>query len=162
MNESALTVRYGVTRTNGWAAWVIRAATRSPYNHAFILNGDGLTIEAAPHGLQYGRQSRYPEAVLSDPIDGPQAHQVWNWSVAHLGTPYGWPDIVAIALLCLHVPTPRWALRRLSTTKTLICSQAVATAYASACLRLGDKAPAFTTPGDLGDVLAGEPEPADR
>ena len=153
-------VRYGVVRTNGWAAWVIRAATRSTVNHAFITDGTKV-IEADPHGLQYNKLVSYPDAILSDPIDGQQADTIWNWSVAHLGVGYGWLDILAIALAVAHVPTPKWAVKRLTSTKTLICSQAVAMAYAAGGIHLGNKPPAATTPGDLLHVLRNEPEPAD-
>lgn len=154
-------VRYGVVRTSGWAGWVIRVATRSTVNHAFVVNGDGKIIEADPHGLQYNHLTSYPGAILSDPIDGQQADTIWNWSVAHLGVGYGWLDIVAIALAVAHVPTPKWAVKRLTSTKTLICSQAVAMAYAAAGIHLGNKPPAATTPGDLLHVLHNEPEPLD-
>lgn len=160
MSEPALTVRYGVTRTGGLGGWIIRVATRSSVNHAFVVNGNTI-IEADPKGLQYNHLSAYPDAILSDPIDGPQAAAVWRWSVAHLGTPYGWRDILAIALKVSRIPTPKWAMRRLASSDTLICSQAVTAAYAAAGIRLGDKPPAFTTPGDLLHVLRGEPEPAD-
>lgn len=153
-------VRYGVVRTSGWAGWVIRAATHSSVNHAFVVNGDGKIIEADPHGLQYNHLTSYPGAILSDPIGGQQADTIWNWSVAHLGVGYGFVDILALALLCLGVPTPQWALRRLTSTSTLICSQAVVSAYDAAGIHLGDKAAALTTPGDLLDVLHGSIEPS--
>lgn len=161
MSAPGTTVRYGVTRTGGWAGWVIRVATRSTVNHAFVADQNGVIIEAQPGGMRRGLVVSYPGAILSDPIDGQQADTIWNWSVAHLGVGYGWLDIVAIALAVAHVPTPKWAVKRLASTKTLICSQAVAMAYAAGGIHLGDKLPAATTPGDLLHVLHNEPEPAD-
>lgn len=111
--------------------------------------------------MTYGHLSSYPGAILSDPITGEQADAAWSWSVEHIGIKYGWIDIIAIALVCLHVPTPRWAIRRLSGTReSLICSQAVVAAYDAAGIHLGDKPAALTTPGDLLHVLRNEPEPA--
>jgi hypothetical protein len=153
-------VRYGVVRTSGWAGWLIRVATRSTVNHAFVVNGPTI-IEANPSGLAYGKVAKYyPAAILSEPIEGKQADAVWAWSVAHLGTGYGWLDILAIALAVARFPTPKWAVKRLTNTNTLICSQAVATAYTAAGIHLGNKPPAATTPGDLLHVLHNEPEPA--
>lgn len=154
-------VRYGVTATGGWGARWIRLATHSKVNHAFIVNGDDIVIEGRPGGLGTTTLAAYPGAELSDPIEGPQADTVWNWTIAHEGTPYGWLDILALTLLCARIPTPKWAIRRLTSSKTLICSQAVAEAYAAAGIKLGTKRPALTTPGDLWDYLHGEPEPAD-
>lgn len=155
-------VRYGVTRTGGWGGWIIRVATRSTVNHAFVVNQDGDTIEAQPGGMTYRSNglASYPGAILSEPIDGKQADTVWAWSVAHLRVGYGWLDILAIALAVARFPTPKWAVKRLTNTNTLICSQAVATAYIAAGIHLGNKPPAATTPGDLLHVLHNEPEPA--
>lgn len=150
-------VRYGVTRTGGWGAWVIRLACRSPVNHAY-LERDGVIIEAEPGGMRKGSSSQYPGAVYSAPITGDQADQAWDWSVAHIGTGYGWLDLLAIALHLLRTPTPRWAMNRLMNTGTLICSQSVALAYEAAGIHLGDKAAALTTPGDLLQILHHEPE----
>lgn len=168
-------VRYCVVRTGGWGGWIIRLATRSEFNHAFIEYDDASvpgvvvgkaygTIEAEPHGLHnhLGRvaTSAYPGAVCSDWIEGPQADKIFKWSMHKLGTPYGWLDILAIALYCISwVHTPNWAIRQLISSDTLICSQAVATAYSIGGIRLGNKLPALTTPGDLWDVVSDEPEP---
>lgn len=154
-------VRYGVVRTGGWIGWLIRVATHSTVNHAFVVNGQGDIIEAEMHGLTRGHLTSYPDAILSEPITGKQADAVWNWSVAHLGTPYGFLDILAIWLKLSRFPTPTWAIKRLVSTNTLICSQAVCMAYAAALLNLGNKPPAYTTPGDLLHVLRFEPEPKD-
>lgn len=155
-------VRFGVTSTGGWGAPIIRWATKSSVNHAFVVNGDGLILEARPGGLGENNLSSYPDAILSDPVDGDAADEIWAWTVAHKGTKYGWLDILAITLLCLHIPTPRWALRRLDGAHTLICSQAVMLGYDAAGIHLGDKPAALTTPGDLLAVLRKLPEPADR
>lgn len=162
-----MTVRYAVVRTNGWAAWVIRTATRSEFNHALVVRQNGVTIEAQPGGLtrySHGIDS-YPGAVFSQPVTGVAAEQIWQWSVDHLGVGYGWLDIFAIALYMWTGWLPQWASRRLMNTEpqldgTLICSQAVTLAFAAGGITLGDKPAFLTTPGDLFDVEVGASEPA--
>lgn len=155
-------IRYGVTSTSGWAGRVIRWATHSTVNHAFLVDHDGITIEAQPGGMRYGHAKSYPRAIYSEPVTGARADAIWADAESRIGTPYGWLDIAAIALVCIHVPTPRWALRRLAGTRTLICSQAVCVSYAAAGISLGDKPAALTTPGDLLDVIQHHTEPVSR
>lgn len=151
---------FGVTRTDGWKAWVIRRVTRSTVNHAFIYVGGGNVIEANPAGAGWAPADKYPHAVWSTmDLHGRGtaiAHAAW----ALVGTPYSWVDDACIGLADLfgwHVPQ---AVRsRLSRRTRLMCSQLVDTAYLSAGIHLfpDGRITGDVSPGDLLHLIEGEP-----
>jgi cell wall-associated NlpC family hydrolase len=124
-----------VTRTGGFVAWAIRRLTHSTVNHAGVYIGQGEIIEADPRdGLRYNGATEYPSAQWSAyPLTDAQRAAIVKWSVDHLGIGYNFLDIVALGLAySVHVPTPKWARRRLDSDRTLICSQAAAMALRAA------------------------------
>lgn len=52
--------RYGVVRTGGVVSWLIRRATRSWANHAFIVGDNATVIEAGTHGVRAARPGMQP------------------------------------------------------------------------------------------------------
>ena len=170
---------YFVTRTGGWIAAAIRWATNSTVNHAGIYVGhvDGYRkpqlVEARPGGAGFRDADAYPEAIWSTdrlpaplrPSDGQRA-AICAAARQSLGTPYGFWDIVAIAFAqkrlgsrvsvvkALH--DQPWWVRRICSSRTEICSQAVSLAYTTAGINLYDdgRLPSLISPGDLLALLA--------
>ncbi len=121
--------RYVCVRTHGWGARVIRLATHSPYNHAFMITSSlGDIIEATPEGVREGRISEYAgcQAVINtDAMDSQQqAHLV---SVAHsfVGTRYNDLAIANDGLESLGVFW-NWLARCSNEDHEVVCSQLVA------------------------------------
>jgi cell wall-associated NlpC family hydrolase len=152
---------FGVVRTNGWAAWVIRKVTRSEVNHAFVYVGNGQIVEANPRGAAVGNVSEYPHATWSHmALTTQQRHAIANAARSLVGTPYSWVDDVCIGLADLfgwHVPEPVRA--RLSKRSRLMCSQLVDVAYSKAGVTLfpDGRIPGDVSPGDLLHLIEGQP-----
>ena len=116
-------------------------------------------MEAEPKGasvaylVEYkGKEVRWSDASgLTDE----QRQRVVNEAIAMDGTPYGWLDIAALALLCLGFRW-NWLFRRAKSEKTLICSQLVARAYDRAGVDLFPGVDdGLVTPGMLADRIGG-------
>lgn len=146
---------FGVTACGGLMGRLIRWATRSSVNHAFVYITDGRVVEGDPHGARYNTADSYPNAVWSNlPLTDLQRAQISIWAVAHLGTPYSWLDDVEIGLTKLFDWSPRWMRRRLASDRTLMCSQLVAAAYEAAGIDLFPNRPnGSVTPGDLAGLI---------
>lgn len=163
---------YVVVRSSGWAARLIQLGNliarlrrrQAPgswrWNHAAIDIGDGTLVEANPHGVQRMPVTEYdPTEYLEAHVDltDHERDLIVAYAIAHIGTPYGWVDIVALALLTFGV-RPEWLDRFAARTDRLVCSQLVAYAYATAGVDLtppGEDAgrPWTVTPGDLAAVI---------
>lgn len=166
---------FGVVRTGGWAAAVIRWATRSTVNHAFVYVGDGKIVEAQPGGAVLSDVSEYEGRTIWSTgrvvaycdtggcVDGVFVPDERD-AIAHaargmVGVPYNWPDIAAIGLAQRRLGrlvTPRsWIARRLSRGDRLICSQLVDAAYNAAGLHLftDNRPTGLVSPGDLLDLI---------
>lgn len=155
---------FAVVRTGGLAGRIIRWATGSVVNHAFVYVGDGLIVEAQPGGAALSHISAYPTAYWSAlGLTDSQRASIVYWVYAQVGTGYGWPDIAALGLARLGFRS-RWVDRRIERSDRLICSQLVDKAYDLAGVHLFDdgRLPGEVTPGDLLDVIIGRPAPADR
>lgn len=118
---------YFVVRTTGWAAWVIRLGTRSWCNHAgVIIDSDGNTVEAKPQGARRGNVSDYADDRLQiiDLLDAtdPRRARIAAIAVELIGTPYGWPDIVSLAMLQYGIKLKVFR-DRVARSDRLICSQ---------------------------------------
>jgi hypothetical protein len=146
---------FGVVRTPGLAGAIIRLATRSPVNHAFVYIGadhgalGGYIVEAAPGGVRkvinpYGRV-RWSSLELTDG----QRASICLAAKATIGRPYNWLDILALGADAFGWRWPsQW--RRLNRTDRLICSQDVAFSYLGSYGPLiAGKTPNQVTPGDL-------------
>lgn len=147
---------FGVTRTSGFGSWVIRVVTRSKYNHAFIVIDAEHLIEGEPGGARPNKLTAYPHAAYSSiNLTDAQRNQIVAWAKAHIGTPYSWLDDLEIGLVDLFGWAPKWMRKRLSSTRTLMCSQLVDAAYAAAGVQLfSDGRPAGgVSPGDLARLI---------
>lgn len=145
--------QYGCVRTGGFLGWLIRVGTRSRYNHAFIVMDGGQVVQADPKGASWGQLSDYQhDAVVfsQDVLSPEQRAAIMNKAVVLLGTPYGWTDIVRLALRCAGVQW-QWLTRAADNERAMICSQLVSACGAAAGVDwlCGREAAAAVTPGDL-------------
>lgn len=146
--------RYGVVRTRGFLGWVIRRATKSPYDHAFLFAGVGNLIEATPYDVRLAPVTGYTGALMAastaEPMTAEQRAAVVAKALSYLGTEYGWDDLAVIALseLGLHW---RLLIRAMGAQRALICSQLVAICGQAAGMdwQCGKESPALVTPADL-------------
>jgi hypothetical protein len=144
---------FGVQRSNNLAGRVIRVATRSHFNHAFVVIEDGMVVEAQPGGAviaALGDRTGVVYSTGSVDLHDSDRTIICRAAKALVGTPYGWLDIASIGLLQYGVrlkPVRDRVLRR----DELICSQLVDTAYAIAGVHLfqDGRLPLDVTPGDL-------------
>jgi uncharacterized protein YycO len=137
---------YVCVQTGGLLAWLIRKATRSAYNHAFV--------EARPEGVRNGLLSSYAGvpavANTGEQVTDTQRAAVVASAENFAGVPYNWPDLVAIGLgdLGWHW---RFLLRAVRADRLLICSQLVSLAGKAAGLDwlCGRSDASQVTPADL-------------
>lgn len=155
---AAFIIRWGTARhLNG--GWV-----NAPVNHAGLYVGNGVIVEAVGK-VKYGAIEEYPDADWSTgrlPADltpsAAQRKQIVAAAHDMIGRPYGWLDILAIGLaqkrVGAHVTSNTWWARRLSSGKTLICSETVEKAYAQAGIQLcPGTLPGLVSPEDLDALL---------
>ena len=156
---------YFVVATPGFAARVIRVATRSPWNHSGIYKGNGTIIEADPSrpirggktGVQYADVSKYDGCkILWSNLQLPpeRAAVVITAAEAQLGLEYGWLDVAAIGLSTIGIVTAK-----LDDPDSRFCSQ-VSAISENADRLLCDKAVNRITPGDLANIINHQPVPA--
>lgn len=121
--------RYIVVRTGGFASWVIREATHSWANHAFITLEDGEIIEAQPGGVVRSHIEKYNTcrmAINSAEVYEPDtANLVAAKAVSLIGIQYNDLDILDLGLESLGVGW-KWLAKAAGADGRLICSQAVA------------------------------------
>lgn len=138
--------------TPGWQAHGIRIVTRSKVNHATLLVGPGLLIEADPGGAHQSDLSWYdgmPKWWSHMDLSDRQRDEIVYHARSHIGAPYSWVDDACIAatdLLGVHVP--EWVRDRLASPDRLECAQLVDVSYQEAEIHLfndgrlsGDVAP---------------------
>lgn len=153
---------YGVVSTPGIVPWIIRRATRSPYDHAFITLGDGEIIEAEPGCVRRGLLTEYTGAAHLA-FAGQQLTEAQRAAVAAkarslLGDRYNFAAIAEQAITDMGWHW-RWLIRFAADDHDLDCSQLVAVcglavgADAWAC----GKQPDQVTPGDLGRLPGVQP-----
>lgn len=152
------------------ASNLIQWGTNSIYNHAGLCVDPATVVEAQPSGARpssitgyLGTNTRWSAMPLSDAERTLAAQAGKNL----VGTPYGWPDIVAIILAQQRLGRWRrvdatkpigqqpWWVQRLSRTDRLICSELVDYALFLAGVHLFDDGRPFglVSPGDLGRLL---------
>lgn len=159
-----------VLRSGGFVGWSIRLMTRSRVNHAGVCTGDGSTVEAEAAGA-VRKQERPPsqDIIYGDPLlrrveaTAPGRGVHIGREAAHvLHTPYGFPDLVALAWAAFkNDPTeppakPNWWQKRVMRDDRLICSQLADLVYLRAGVHLftDGRLPGQVTPGDLEQVVA--------
>lgn len=157
----------GVVRTGTLFGLLIRLATRSEYNHAFVVIDKGLITEAAMHGVTVTPLSKYTHSdVMSSngcfKISGPERQIIVTKALSLVGRGYNFLDILSIAILQigwverrvrLHEEgfLLRWVRHRVESSRRLICSQDADETYRLAGLHIFDdgRIPMDVTPGDL-------------
>jgi len=151
--------QFFVVRTRGIVGWLIRVGTRSWANHAgIIVDTDGTTVEARPHGAVLGNLSTYGSDHLAYgcgvPATDEQRAAICVEARKLVGTPYGFLDIVSLGLLQYHVRLG-FIRRRVEKSNQLICSQLVTVAYTGAGVHLfqDGRLAQDVTPGDLANLL---------
>lgn len=148
---------YVAVRTGGWLAWIIRMATHSAVNHAFLVTGDGGIIEATPQGgVRRGTLSEYAGCLAvantGEIMTGAERKAVVAKAESLLNAPYNFIDLAAIGLSDLGW---HWKLllRIARADKALICSQLVCEAGEAATPPLpwlcGKTDASQVTPADL-------------
>lgn len=147
---------FAVVKTHSLIAVLICAVTRSKVNHAFVWMGDGTIVEAMPTGAQRV-PLHYPPQDLrwsSLPLTVAQRARIVDNAAQFVGLGYGFLDIVSVGLLQYGVRLA-WVRRRVASSKRLICSQLVDTAYAFADVHLftDGRLPMDVTPGDLAHLI---------
>lgn len=134
----------------------------SPYSHAAVVVSDELDpqiVEAEPGGARVARLSEYDGWGYTTshwPLVETQRVAIADAARALIGTPYSFVDYGSLALSRFHI-RPGWVVRRLASSKHLICSQLVDECYRTAGLPMfGDhRFPGDVTPANLGAVLDG-------
>lgn len=166
IHQSPLPGDIGLCGINGPVGWGIRLGQWlngdgfGVYEHAFLVLGDGMLIEAQPGGAQIvgldeyeGRHVEY----VSPELSMEQRYLICEKGREMVGTPYSFLDYAAIAAHRFHVPVP--GLRRyIGSTKHQICSQMVDQIYADAGVHLfsDSRWPGYVTPADLAALLGRE------
>jgi hypothetical protein len=121
--------RYVVVETNGFVPWVIRKATHSWADHAFITLEDGGIIEAMPGGVRRSHIEKYAGcrmAVNSAEPYGPEtANLVMAKAISLVGVQYNDLDILDLGLESLGIMW-KWLAKAAGADGRLICSQAAA------------------------------------
>ncbi len=162
---------FAVVRTSGLVAFLIRLITRSTVNHAFVYVGDGLIVEAQPHGARMVTWAgRYPHAIWSTGVPAlsptPQQRVAIAKAARALappervpGLPYNFVDVVDIGLADIfghHVPEA--VKNRLRDPADEFCSQLVdVTRLAGGFHLFKDKRlPGAVPPSDLLDLIEGK------
>lgn len=141
--------------TNGLPARLIRWATRSTVNHAFILTEPGRVMEADPGGAHEVDLSNYDGLYQcwSDMDLSPLVRaKIVDAARSHEGAEYSWVDDACIGLTRLFgVHVPPWVRKRLADPKRLMCSQLVDIAYTEAGVPLfaDGRLPGDVAPSDL-------------
>lgn len=148
--------RYVCVRTNGIIPWIIRRATKSDYDHVFIVGYGGQIIQAEPAGIAIGKLSDYSGAQavanLAEPMTDTQRAAVVAAARMTLGDGYNFGTILdqGFAYLGLHW---RLLLKLASAKHVFDCSQLVAVAGAMASPPMpwmcGLRNTALVTPADL-------------
>lgn len=149
---------FGVVDNAGFLGAGIRLSTRSPFSHAFVVVRDGMVVEAEAHGAQLTPLDHYigghPRALAfndEEPLTDVQRDGIVAHAMKLVGTPYGFMDIVGLALHAWTGWYPEPLLDNVQKEKALICSQLVARSYylgSGVDLGLG-RPDAMVTPGDL-------------
>ena len=122
---SELTGQIGLCYTTGFWGRVIRAVTRSHYNHAVIAISETLCAGAEPGGVRIRSITEFPDIVWSKfPLTLPQQVKVVLFTKSQLGVRYNYADdlFIGIALLTRE-RTPAWIERALSDPDSWQCAQ---------------------------------------
>lgn len=135
---------------------VIRLATRSQVNHAFIVVDASHIVEARPTGAALKPISEYADHLVvfndTEPLTDIERAGIVAQALAYAtrGVGYGFLDILALAITTFGVRWG-WLARRVERDDRLICSQLVDRCYLAVGVHLFDdgRLSGQVTPGDL-------------
>lgn len=141
-------------RGGGFGAWLIRVGTSSRYNHVrLVIDYDGTCVESVGDGVVYGKVK--PDDVVTSPpnLTDEQRDLIRPIAENLLGTPYGYIDLVAIALAQLGINLP-YLKKRIERPDRLFCSQLVDYVWLLAGYHAFDdgRMSQNVSPGDLADL----------
>ena len=159
-------------------AFIVQFGTASQVNHAGIyvglIEGVPTVVEARPGGAGYAPLSQYLNSWThwsgGAGIPTGNLERMWRRDIVHaaislVGTPYGWLDLVAVALaqkrLGAHLdrvsPLDKqpWWVKRIARQDRLICSELVDVAYLQAGVYLFNdgRYPGCVSPADLDGLI---------
>ena len=156
---------YGVTRIHGQTGLLIRigqwlnGSGFRDFEHAFLVLDNGEVVEAEPGGARLTPISFYLDAEPGSvewstvELTDEQRAAIVAAGRTYVGVPYSYANYAAIAARRLHLPFARFLRRYVNSTRHLICSQLVASAYAAVGLHLGTTELGDTTPADLANLI---------
>jgi uncharacterized protein YycO len=156
---------YGVTRIHGQTGLLIRTGQWlngsgfRNFEHAFLVLDGGEVVEAEPGGARLTPLSFYLDAEPGSvewstvELTDEQRAAIVAAGRSYVRVPYSYANYVAIAARRLHLPFARFLRRYVNSTRHMICSQLVASAYAVAGVHLGAGEPGDVTPGDLANLI---------
>ncbi len=137
-----MTCSVGFSYNSNFFSWLIKRKMGTQYSHVFLLfdcNEEQLVLQATRHGvnaMSYDTFQQKNKVIMLIPLlDQIKIKKAYHYCVSMLGTPYGFLDIIAIAL-GIHYEDGE---------KTVVCSEYVARALG---YDLG-KLPDSITPKDL-------------
>jgi cell wall-associated NlpC family hydrolase len=150
---------YGCVRTRGLVPLLIRTATGSPYDHAFVVIGDGRIVEAEPGGVRIRDITEYAGCRIAyntaEPVNGTQRAQVAAFATNLRGERYNWGADTVDGLAALGI---RWRIlgRLARARRSVMCSELIAEAGRSAGLDwlCGQVDPSRVVPGMLAKRIA--------
>jgi uncharacterized protein YycO len=150
---------YGVIKSNGLFAKLIRIGTTSRWNHAFIYIGNyqgvDSIVEANPRGVAISPVSKYPTIAWNrhEELSLEQREGIVFYARRAVGKPYNFGIILVLALRALGLKAfPKTVTHWLAKHQGYICSELVAECY----LKVGYPIsfdPDYTNPGDLAERL---------
>jgi len=146
---------YGVVRSNGFFAKLIRLGTVSRWNHAFIYVGDGKIVEANPTGVAVSPVSNYSKIAWNqhEVLTHEQRDAIVYHAQRAVGRPYNFGIIIMLAFRALGVKIfPKKLIDYLAKHDGYICSELVAECYEEAGFPICPAAD-LCNPGDLAERL---------
>lgn len=155
---------FGVVRTSGWAAKLIRWGTQSPVNHAFVYVGNGEIVEMEPKtGATLSKASKYKTVYWSTgkiPLTFEQRKNIALFERGRVGrVRYSLLGLVVIAFaqrrLGSLITSNSWIAKKVGADGEEFCSQEVDYAYDQNGVHLfkDGRLPGLVSPGDLYELI---------
>lgn len=127
--------RYVCVRTKGWVPKLIQLATRSAFDHTFVIVSEsGDIVEAEPTRARKANIAEYAgcRAVINtDPMTQEQQAKLVASALSMIGVPYNDLAFAEDGLEVIGHPF-KWLLRRAESSHGVICSQLAARAGTAA------------------------------